>query len=68
MLIAVNPYEVLPIYTNTLIKDYRDRKIGDLPPHIFAIGDSSFNTMKSTFKDQCIVIRYDLQYNLYNDY
>ena len=57
MLVAINPYEILPIYTNALIKEYRDRKIGELPPHIFAIGDSSYNDMKTMQKDICIVIR-----------
>ncbi|KAK5645798.1 hypothetical protein RI129_004262 [Pyrocoelia pectoralis] len=56
MLIAMNPYEVLPIYTNALIKQYRDKKLGELPPHIFAIGDSSYNNMKTTRKNQCVVI------------
>ncbi|KAB0790860.1 hypothetical protein PPYR_14947 [Photinus pyralis] len=56
MLIAMNPYEVLPIYTNALIKQYRNRKMGELPPHIFAIGDSSYNNMKATQGNQCVVI------------
>lgn len=36
---AVNPYKVLPIYTADQIRLYKDRKIGELPPHIFAIGE-----------------------------
>ncbi|KAK4879221.1 hypothetical protein RN001_007367 [Aquatica leii] len=56
MLVAMNPYEVLPIYTNASIKQYKDQKLGDLPPHIFAVGDTSYNNMKTTRKNQCIVI------------
>lgn len=58
MLVAVNPYEILPFYTNTQIAEYRSRKIGELPPHIFAIGDNSYVEMRETKKNQCVVIRY----------
>lgn len=58
MLVAVNPYQVLNIYTYNEIDLYRGKKIGKEPPHIFAIGDNCFMEMKSTGIDQCIVIRY----------
>jgi myosin-7 len=57
ILVAVNPYQILPIYTAEQIKLYKDRKIGELPPHIFAIGDNSYTHMKRYAQDQCIVIR-----------
>ena len=53
---AVNPYQILPIYTADQIKIYKERKIGELPPHIFAIGDNSYANMKRFCQDQCIVI------------
>lgn len=57
-MVAVNPYQILPIYTAEQVKLYKDRKIGELPPHIFAIGDNSYTHMKRFGQDQCIVIRY----------
>lgn len=56
MLVAINPYQVLPIYTNKEITEYRGKKITDLPPHIFAISDNAFQEMKRDKANQCIVI------------
>ena len=48
ILVAVNPYQILPIYNAEQIKLYREKKIGELPPHIFAIGDNCYQMMKRT--------------------
>ncbi|XP_014678285.1 PREDICTED: myosin-VIIa-like [Priapulus caudatus] len=58
ILVAVNPYQILPIYTAEQIQLYRSRKIGELPPHIFAISDNAYANMKR-YGDQCVIIRYD---------
>lgn len=55
---AVNPYQVLPIYTGEQIQLYKDKRIGELPPHIFAIADNAHSNMKRFSFDQCIIIRY----------
>ena len=57
ILVAVNPYEILNIYTTEQINTYRDKKIGELPPHIFAIADNSYSNMKRYQHDQCVIIR-----------
>ena len=39
ILIAVNPYrELTDLYAPATIKKYNGRSLGELPPHVFAIG------------------------------
>ncbi|CAG9536769.1 unnamed protein product, partial [Cercopithifilaria johnstoni] len=56
VLIAVNPNTPLPIYSIEQIRLYQNRRIGELPPHIFAIANSAYCNMKSNNRDQCIFI------------
>lgn len=56
ILIAVNPFKFYPIYNPKYVKLYQNRRLGELPPHIFAVADAAYNAMMRDRKPQCIVI------------
>ncbi|XP_049629050.1 unconventional myosin-VIIb [Suncus etruscus] len=56
ILMAVNPFQTLPLYTLEQVQLYYNRHIGELPPHVFAIADNCYFNMKRNKKDQCCVI------------
>ncbi|XP_055966328.1 unconventional myosin-VIIb isoform X1 [Sorex fumeus] len=56
ILMAVNPFQSLPLYTLEQVQLYYNRHMGELPPHIFAIADNCYFNMKKNKKDQCCVI------------
>eukprot|EP00118_Oscarella_pearsei_P013166 m.102239 g.102239 ORF g.102239 m.102239 type:complete len:1092 (+) comp37156_c0_seq8:188-3463(+) len=56
ILIAVNPYQLYDTYGQKNIIGYQDKKIGEKPPHIFAIADNAYYFMKRGGRNQCVVI------------
>lgn len=57
ILVAVNPFQMLPLYTLEQVQIYYSRHMGELPPHVFAIANSCYFSMKKNKKDQCCIIR-----------
>uniref|UniRef100_H2YRW8 Uncharacterized protein n=1 Tax=Ciona savignyi TaxID=51511 RepID=H2YRW8_CIOSA len=55
ILVAVNPYQELPLYDIDAIRKYTKRKLGE-PPHIFAIADNAYNNMLRSKQDQCVIV------------
>lgn len=57
MLIAVNPNENIDeLYTSNMVKKYEGKSLGDLPPHVFAIGDNVLRNLRIFGISQSIII------------
>ncbi|CAI5455470.1 unnamed protein product [Caenorhabditis angaria] len=56
ILIAVNPYMDIAIYTADEIRMYKRKRIGELPPHIFAIADNAYTNMRREKRNQSVII------------
>ncbi|XP_072432083.1 myosin-IIIa isoform X2 [Chiloscyllium punctatum] len=56
ILIAVNPFQKLNIYSTEHSRQYIAAKHTANPPHIFAVADTAYQAMVTYNSDQCIVI------------
>jgi len=54
--ISVNPYKSLDIYGKPVVNHYKGREIFERNPHIFAIAEAAYKTLKRSRNDTCIVI------------
>ncbi|XP_065716893.1 myosin-IIIb-like [Patagioenas fasciata] len=60
ILIAMNPFQPLPLYGREVAERYRHHQTGMLPPHIFAVASRAYHAMLGRRgggpQNQCIVI------------
>ncbi|KAF9990905.1 class II myosin [Mortierella antarctica] len=56
VLISVNPFRDLGIYTDEVLKTYQGKNRLEVPPHVFAIAESAYYTMNAYKENQCIII------------
>lgn len=56
VLISVNPFEDLGIYTQEHLNKYKGKNRLEVPPHVFAIAESMYYNLKSYGDNQCVII------------
>ena len=55
-LVTINPYKTLPIYTDQVVKMYKNKKRNEMPPHIYAISDAAYHNMLTNNENQSLLI------------
>nr|XP_057917310.1 unconventional myosin-XV [Doryrhamphus excisus] len=56
MLLSINPYKPLNIYSEELRQKYQGREQQRNPPHVYAIADDAFRQSQASTQEQCIII------------
>ncbi|XP_051497410.1 unconventional myosin-Ia [Apus apus] len=56
VVISVNPYRSLPIYTPEKVQEYHNCSFFAVKPHIYAIADDAYRSLRDRDQDQCILI------------
>ncbi|EJS44224.1 myo5p [Saccharomyces arboricola H-6] len=56
VLISVNPFRDLGIYTDAVMNEYKGKNRLEVPPHVYAIAESMYYNMKSYNENQCVII------------
>ncbi|PFH52252.1 hypothetical protein AMATHDRAFT_2258 [Amanita thiersii Skay4041] len=56
VLISVNPFRDLGIYTDEVLQKYRGKNRLEVPPHVFSIAESAYYNMNAYHENQCVII------------
>uniref|UniRef100_A0A8C9WFX8 Unconventional myosin-Ic n=1 Tax=Scleropages formosus TaxID=113540 RepID=A0A8C9WFX8_SCLFO len=56
VLVSMNPYKELEIYSRQHMDRYRGVSFFEISPHIYAVSDNAYRSMRTERRDQCILI------------
>ncbi|KAG0677523.1 class II myosin [Pichia californica] len=56
VLISVNPFRDLGIYTLDVLMSYKNKNRLEVPPHVYAIAESMYHNMIAYQDNQCVII------------
>ncbi|EFA78349.1 myosin IC [Heterostelium album PN500] len=56
VLISVNPFKPIPIYTDEILHEYEGKSRIELPPHVFSIAEQTYRSMINEKENQCVII------------
>ncbi|KAG0149478.1 hypothetical protein CROQUDRAFT_653551 [Cronartium quercuum f. sp. fusiforme G11] len=56
VLVAMNPFVGVPLYSSDIVQAYAGRKKGELEPHLFAIAEDAYRCMIRDRRDQTVIV------------
>jgi myosin-1 len=56
VLVSVNPFRDLGIYTDQVLDSYKGKNRLEMPPHVYAIAESAYYNMNAYKENQCVII------------
>lgn len=56
VLISVNPFRDLGIYTDAIIESYKGKNRLEVAPHVYSIAEAMYYNLKSYNENQCVII------------